>query len=140
MKKPTVQEALVHLMVIISASDREMADPELSGIGALARTLPVFAGFEPHRLLAVAQETQQWLQRENGLSEILDAVRDTVPGELHPTAYLIAVEVAVVDLHVDPAEVRLLHILRERLDLDRATVEAIEQVVRLRYRTAHVHH
>lgn len=140
MKKPTLQEALVHLMVIISASDREMADPELSGIGALARTLPVFAGFEPHRLLAVAQESQQWLQRENGLSEILDAVRDTVPSELHPTAYLIAVEVAVIDLHVDPAEVRLLHILRERLDLDRATVEAIEQVVRLRYRTARVRH
>ena len=140
MKKPNVQEALVHLMVIISASDREMADPELSGIGALARTLPVFEGFEPHRLLAVAQKTQQWLQRENGLSEILDAVRDTVPVELHPTAYLIAVEVAVVDLHVDPAEVRLLHILRDRLDLDRATVEAIEQVVRLRYRTARIHH
>ena len=134
MYTPTAQEALIHLMVVISASDREMADPELSGIGGLVRTLPVFAGFEAHRVLAVAQETQKWVQRDNGLAEILDAVRDIVPAALHETAYVIAVEVAIIDLHVDPAEVRLLQILRDKLDLDRATVSTIEKAARIRYR------
>ena len=134
MKTPTVQEALVHLMVVISASDREMADPELSGIGALVHSLPVFNGFPHHRILEVAQETQAWVQRERGLEEILDAVRDVLPKRLHPTAYLVAAEVAVTDLHVDPAEVRLLEVLRERLDLTREIVDAIDLSVRIRNR------
>ena len=38
------------------------------------------------------------------------------------------------DIQVDPAEFRLLQILREKFDLDRATVNAIELAAKIRHR------
>ena len=57
MKQPTTQEALIYLMVMVSASDREMGDPELSRIGFVVSNLPVFEGFKASRTLDVAPST-----------------------------------------------------------------------------------
>lgn len=135
MKKLTPQEAIIYLMVIVSASDREMDDAELARIGAIVRTLPAFRGFEQSLTLAVAQDCQQWLQRENGLAEILDAASAAIPETAHDMAYALAVDIAIANLKVKPEEVRLLQILRERLKLDRATVSAIERAAKARHRT-----
>ena len=135
MKKLTPQEAAIYLMVIISASDREMDDSELARIGAIVRTLPAFRDFEQSQTLLVAQDCQKWLQRENGLDEILDAASAAIPETAHDMVYAIAVDVAIANLKVRPEEVRLLQILRERLTLDRATVTAIERAAKARHRT-----
>lgn len=135
MKKLDAQEALVHLMVIVSASDRQMADPELARIGAIVRTLPVFRGFEHGRILAVAQECQQWLQRENGFAEMMAAIRDALPERLHDTAYAIAVDIAIADLQMEPEEARILQLLRQQLILDRDTVAVVERAAKLRHRS-----
>ena len=133
MKQPTTQEALIYLMVMVSASDREMGDPELSRIGFVVSNLPVFEGFKASRTLDVARECQEWLQRENGFQEILDAVADAIPDRLRETAYLLAVDVAVVDLHVEPEELRMLHILRDRLEIGRDAVSAIQRAAKARF-------
>lgn len=135
MSKLTVQEAIIYVLVMVSASDREMVDHELSRIGALVRGKPVFRDFEQARTLAVAQACQQWLQKENGFEEILRTVAATLPKTLRETAYAYAVDIAVADIQVDPAEFRLLQILRDRLDLDRATVNAIELSAKIRHRS-----
>ncbi|MBE0694837.1 MAG: tellurite resistance TerB family protein [Aquamicrobium sp.] len=134
MSKPTPQEALVYLMVILSASDRDMGDEELARIGAIVRTLPVFQGFEQARTLAVAQDCQRLLQEEAGLAGVLDLITEALSPELRETAYALAVDIAAADLDVKLEEDRLLELLRERFDLDRSTGLAIERAARIRHR------
>ncbi len=133
MKQPTTQEALIYVMVMVSASDRDMVDPELSRIGFVVGNLPVFEGFPVERTLDVARQCQEWLQRENGFQEILDAVVAAVPERLRETAYLLAVDIAVVDLHVEPEELRMLQILRDKLGIERQAVSAIERAAKARF-------
>jgi len=134
MPKPTPQEALVYLMVILSASDRDMGDEELARIGAIVRTLPVFQGFEQARTLAVAQDCQRLLQEDAGLSGALDLIAGALSPELRETAYALAVDVASADLSVKLEEDRVLELVRERFDIERSTGLAIERAARIRHR------
>lgn len=131
----TQPQAIIYVMVMVSASDRDMGDPELSRIGALVRSKPVFRNFDQSSVLGVAQACQKWLQKDNGFEEILAAVAGVLPQPLRETAYAYAVDIAVSDIQVDPAELGLLKILRERFELDRATVNAIEMAAKIRHRT-----
>lgn len=135
MDKPSTQEALIYLMVIMSAADRDMTDAELGRIGDLIRTLPVFSGFDDNRIIEVARECQRRLQKENGPEAVLDLVRDTVPENLQDTAYALAVEVAAADLQVQPEEKRMLKIVRSRLKLEPLVAAAIERAAQARHRT-----
>lgn len=134
MSKPSQQEALVYLMVILSASDRDMGDEELARIGAIVRTLPAFHGFAQSRTLAVAQDCQLLLQEEAGFAGVLDLIAETLSPELRETAYALAVDVAAADLDVKLEEDRVLQLVRERFDLERGTVLAIERAARIRHR------
>lgn len=134
MEKLTPHEAIIYLMVMVSASDRDMGDVELSRIGAIVRTLPAFAAFDSERTLDVARACQRWLQRDNGFAEILEAAAGAVPPQAHDMAYAIAVDIAVADRHVEPEELRMLQILRQRLDVDAATISAIERAAKARHR------
>jgi len=134
MSKPSQQEALVYLMVILSASDRDMGDEELARIGAIVRTLPVFHGFEQARTLAVAQDCQLLLQEEAGFAGVLDLIAETLSPELRETAYALAVDIAAADLDVKLEEDRVLQLVRERFDIERGTVLAIERAARIRHR------
>jgi len=134
MSKPSQQEALVYLMVILSASDRDMGDEELARIGAIVRTLPAFHGFEQARTLAVAQDCQLLLQEEAGFAGVLDLIAETLSPELRETAYALAVDIAAADLDVKLEEDRVLQLVRERFDIERGTVLAIERAARIRHR------
>jgi tellurite resistance protein len=137
MSKPSPQEALVYLMVIISASDRDMTDMELSRIGAMVRNMPVFWGFEQARTLAVAQDCQKLLNDDAiGLDGIMNLIRDALSPELRETAYALAVDVAVADRSIRPEEHRLLDLVKEKFELERPVVTAIERAANIRHRTA----
>ena len=45
--------ALIHTMVLVSASEGRMSDRELQVMGRLVRHLPVFADFDPERIIDV---------------------------------------------------------------------------------------
>lgn len=134
MSKPTPPEALIYLMVIMSAADRDMPDEELARIGSIVRTLPVFHGFDETTTLDVARRCQQWLQTEGSLDSMLDLIRDAVPEELHETAYALAVDVAAADLKVGQEETRMLDLIRARMNLDPLAVAAIERAASIRHR------
>lgn len=130
------QEALIHLMVIVSASDRDMGDAELARIGAVVRTLPVFSTFEHARTLEVAQRCQKLLSDEEvGLEGILALIHDALTPELRETAYALAVDVAIADRSLNPEEHRMLEIVKEKFELERPVVNAIERAASIRHRT-----
>lgn len=134
-KALTHHDALVYAMVTLSAADRTMTDRELKKIGDVVQTLPIFRDFDRERLVAVAEACGTLLQDEDGLDRVLDTIADTLPPRLYETAYALAVEVAAADLHVEQEELRFLQMLRDRLDLDKLAVAAIERSARVRYRT-----
>jgi tellurite resistance protein len=129
-------EALIYVMVTVSASDRKMTDKELMKIGDIVRQVPIFADFDQERLVHVAEECGHRLQGDDGLDQILEIVAETLPERLYETAYALAIEVAAADLHVEQEELRFLQILRDHLDLDKLAVAAIERSARVRYRLA----
>ena len=59
-----------------------------------------------------------------------------IPKRLLDTAYALGVEVAVVDLQLPQEELRLLEMIRDRLDVDRLVTAAIEAAARARMRKA----
>jgi tellurite resistance protein len=127
-------EALIYAMVTLSASDSQMTDRELAKIGDVVRGLPAFADFDKEQLVPMAEACGVLLQQDDGLDRVLDVIA-ALPGRLHETAYALAVEVAAADLHVEQEELRFLQMLRDRLDLDKLAVAAIERSARARYRS-----
>ncbi|TIV71856.1 MAG: Tellurite resistance protein TerB [Mesorhizobium sp.] len=131
----TPHEALIYLMVITSASDRDMTDVELARIGDVVRSWPVFVDFNQDRLVAVSQECQKALHDRDGLEGVLAYVAAALPERLRDTAYAAAFEVAAVDLEMRMEEVRVLQLIRLKLDLDTLTVAAIARAAKARLRT-----
>ena len=135
-ERVSLQEALIYVMVMVSASDSSMTDKELHSIGELIKTLPVFASFDQERIVAVAQDCGERLQAENGMADTFAVIAASVPASYRDTAYALGVEVAVADASVAQEELRVLQLLRDALGLDKLTVAAIERGAQARFRTA----
>lgn len=130
----STQEAMIYIMVTVSAVDTAMNDAELARIGRLTRFLPVFNGFNEERLIPVSRDCAAILAEESGLKTMLEMVRGAIPERLHDTAYALAVEVASADMHIQEEEIRFLQMLRDALTLDKLTCAAIERNVIARFR------
>lgn len=136
MKLPNTHQALIYLMVVTSAADRDMTDAELARIGEVVRQWPIFEGFDDSRLIAIAQECQTLLHGDRGLPGVLKMIAHAVPRNLHDTAYALAFEVATADLEMRLEEVRVLQLIRQHLvGVDAATIAAIERATKARHRT-----
>lgn len=135
MKKPDACEALIYLMVVVSASDSDMTELELERIGDLARVTPVFDDFRPDRLIDAAKACQKLLVGPEGLDGVLALAREVIPERLHDTAYALAADVAAVDLEMRLEERRVLQLIRRNLTIDDATAAAIDRAAKARHRT-----
>ena len=120
-ERVTAHDALIYLMVTMSAVDKAMNDAELARIGRMVTFLPVFHGFDAERLIGVTRAAAELLKGPEGLDIVLEVVRDAVPHKFYDTAYAIAVEIASADYNVQQEEIRLLQMLRDRLELDKLT-------------------
>jgi hypothetical protein len=129
----SVQDALVHLMVVTASSDEGISEHELQVIAGLIDRSPVFDAYDMTRLETVANEAVD-LTNAIGLDGVLDAAVAALPERLHDTAYALAVEVAVVDVQLPQEELRLLEMVRDRLEVDRLVTAAIEASARARMR------
>ncbi|MDH3700691.1 MAG: tellurite resistance TerB family protein [Alphaproteobacteria bacterium] len=127
------QAALIYTMVIVSASDRQMPDTELSTIGQIVQGLPVFDGFDSDTLTETAATCAEMLSAEEGLETALQVIDNALPEGLRETAYALAVEIAAADRKVELEEMRVLEMVRHRLDIDRLVAAALERAVRARY-------
>ena len=129
-----VLDSLIYVMVTMSMVDRRMSNRELARIGDIIKTLPVFSTFDENRLSEVSKTCGELLHEKDSLDAILNIAAD-LPQKLHETAYALAIEVAAADLYVEQEELRFLQLLRDRLDLDKLVVAAIERGARARHIT-----
>ncbi len=125
--------ALIYVMVIVSAADREMTDAELHAIGAEVQRLPVFRDYDAGNLAHAAGDCAALLQDEEGLDTVLGIVKGVLPERLRETAYALACDIAVADGKLSQEELRVLQMIRNRLALDRLHTAAIERAARARH-------
>ncbi|MCU0838634.1 MAG: tellurite resistance TerB family protein [Rhodospirillales bacterium] len=125
--------ALVYTMVMTSASDRNMTDAELRRMGEIIRSLPVFEDYNRDLLPQTAAACAELLDDEDGLEQALDLIDAALPAKLRETAYALACDVAAADGKVETEEMRMLEILRHRLNLDRLVAAGIERGARARF-------
>lgn len=133
MSETTPHDALIHIMVTMSAADRTMTDSELAKIGTIIKTLPVFSDYDTDMLVLAASQCTDILQADDGLQQILNNASKVLPNTLYETAYALAVEVAAADLHLEQEELRLLQIFRDHFNLERLVCAAIERGARARH-------
>lgn len=127
------QDALVAVMVAVSASDQNMTDSELASISGIIDVLPVFEGYDRAHVPRVSNLVADLFEEEDGLDALLGLVEQALPDHLRETAYALACDVAAADMRVQMTELRLLEMLRHELDVDRLTAAAIERGARARH-------
>lgn len=125
--------ALIYTMVLVSAADRDMTDAEMHSIGEMVQFLPVFHDYDLDKLPQAATNCAELLSREDGLDEALDQISEGLPAKLRETAYALACEIAAADLKISQEEMRLLEMLRYRLEVGRLPAAAIERCTRARH-------
>ncbi len=127
------QDALIYVMVMLSAADGQMTDIELTLIGDIVKHLPVFRSFDVNTLTDVARDCTHHLSLADGMHHTLHLIKHSLPTHLYETAYALGCDLAASDGAVSPEEMRLLELLRHELNIDRLHAAAIERGARARY-------
>ena len=76
------------------------------------------------------------LSGENGLDDTLDDIATALPDRLRETAYALACDVVAADGNASQEELRVLELLRHRLEVERLVAAAIERGARARFARA----
>ncbi|MEL6101910.1 MAG: tellurite resistance TerB family protein [Pseudomonadota bacterium] len=129
----TAQDALVALMIAVSASDEDIRTAELVKINSAVNNLPVFSGYDIDRLNMMSQMVFDLFEQEDGLDALFGLVRDALPERLRETAYALACDVAAADGTLRETELRILEEIRYELDIERLHAAAIERGARARH-------
>ena len=129
------QDALVAVMIAVSASDENIRTTELIKIQSAVNLLPVFGEFDIDRIKVISQTVFDLFEQEDGLDALFGLIREALPERLFETAYALACDVAAADGKIAGAEARMLEEIREELELDRLHAAAIERGARARHMT-----
>jgi tellurite resistance protein len=127
------QDALVAVMVAISASDQNMTDDELVSITGIIDVLPVFDDYDRDHIATVSNMVGDLFEEEDGLDALIGLVEQALPDHLRETAYALACDVAAADKRVNIYELRFLELLRDELRVGRLVAAAIERGARARH-------
>ena len=130
----TPQDALVALMVAVSASDENMTTLELLTIERVVGHLPVFTDYDPDRIRVVSEVVLDLYAEEDGLDALFGLILAGLPDQLHETAYAMACDVAAADGLLRENELMFLQETRYQLNIDRLAAAAIESGARARHR------
>lgn len=131
----TPQDALVALMLTVSASDADMRTSELVKINNVINHMPIFGDYDTDRLPRVSHMVFDLLDQDDGLDALFGLVREAVPERLWETAYAFACDVAAADGQIEDREARMLEEIRYELSIDRLHAAAIERGSRARHST-----
>jgi len=131
----TPEDALVAVMVAVSASDEQIRTAELVKIEQIVNHLPVFGAYDVDRMRVVANTVLELFEEEEGLDALFGLVMQALPERLHETAYAIACDVAAADGALAQTELRFLEELRHAMNIDRLHAAAIERGARARHAT-----
>lgn len=127
-------DALVALMVAVSAADQSLRTAEMVAIERIVNHTPVFAAYDIDRIRAVSHTVMSLFEEEDGLDALFGLVQSALPERLFETAYVLACDVASADGIISDEELRLLREIREELELDLLNAAAIEHATRARHR------
>ena len=127
------QDALIAVMIAVSAVDQNMTDSELASITAIIDILPVFDDYDSDRTATVSNMVADLFEEEDGLDALLGLVEQALPDHLRETAYALACDVAAADKRVNMSELRFLEMLRHDLRVGRLAAAAIERGARARH-------
>ena len=130
----TAQDALVALMIAVSASDETIRTSALVKITNMVNHLPVFADYGDD-LSEISNTVFDLLEQEDGLDALFGLIREALPERLYETAYALACDVAAADGNVTEGEGRMLEEIRYELSIDRLHAAAIERGARARHLT-----
>ncbi len=111
----SVQDALIHIMVVTASSDEGISQNELDAIADQVVRAPVFDSYDMDRLEAGRQRGRRQDQLPRALKACSTPPWRRSPKRLHDTAYALAVEIAVIDVELPQEELRLLEMVRDRL-------------------------
>lgn len=131
----TATDALVALMIAVSASDENIRTSELVKITNIVNNLPIFADYDPANLPRVSRTVFDLLEQEDGLDALFGLIRDALPERLFETAYAMSCDVAAADGAIEGPEARMLEEVRYELNIDRLHAAAIERGARARHMT-----
>ncbi|SOB93920.1 tellurite resistance TerB family protein [Rhodobacter maris] len=129
------QDALVAVMVAVSASDETIRTSELVAIERMVNHMPIFASYDIDRIAVVAQTVYALFEEEEGLEALFGLVREALPAKYFETAYALACDVAAADGILHQPELRMLEEVRSELAIDRLHAVAIEWGARVRHVT-----
>ena len=127
------QDALVSIMVAVSASDNTVSKRELLSIIRIVEHLPIFSGYDKRRIKIIAQTVFDIFEEEDGLEALFGLIEQSLPQRLFETAYALACDVAAADGMLEEIELRFLQEIRYELNIDRLHGAAIERGARARH-------
>ena len=126
------QDALVAVMIAISAADEHQTTTELVLIDALINAAPAFDDYDKDRIAPVNQVVRELFSEEDGIDALIGLVAEALPERFYETAYALACDVAAADGTVRMTELRFLEMLRHDLKIGRLAAAAIERAARAR--------
>jgi tellurite resistance protein len=129
----SAQDALVAVMIAVSAADEQMRTAELVAIQRMVNHMPVFAGYDTDRIRRISQTVFDLFEEEDGLAALFGLIRDALPERLFETSYALACDVVTADGKHSEVELRMLEEVREELGIDRLHAAAIEWGTRVRH-------
>ena len=127
------QDALVTLMIAVSASDETIKTVELMKIERIVTYLPIFKNYDLDRLKQASQTVFELFEEEDGIDALFGVIRSVLPSHLNETAYALACDVAASDGRLGEIELRFLEEIRYELNIDRLSAAAIERGARARH-------
>ena len=127
-------DALVAVMVAVSASDETMRTSELVAIQRNVDHTPVFAEYDDDRIRAVSQTVMTLFEEEEGLDALFGLILDALPEGLYETAYALACDVGAADGRLYEGEIAMLAEIRHQLKVSRLHAAAIELAAQVRHR------
>jgi hypothetical protein len=125
--------ALIYTMVLITGAESRLPVAERDIIGDIIGHLPVFRSFDRGKLATHLNGCAELLNHDDGLDEILDAIKGALPQRLRETAYAIACDLVASDGAAIQEELQILELMRERFEIDRLIAAAIERGTRARF-------
>ncbi|MEO1405193.1 MAG: tellurite resistance TerB family protein [Pseudomonadota bacterium] len=131
----TPQDAIIYLMVTTAAADGEFDDAELRTIGRVVRSFPLFTDADESQLVRTAEDCGKLMSSEDGLQKVMAVAKSSIPSHLGETAYAAVIDVVTADEALDPAELRILEMVRDTLSISDEGASALERAARARHMT-----
>ncbi|GMG83234.1 tellurite resistance TerB family protein [Paralimibaculum aggregatum] len=127
------QDALIAVMIAVSAADEKIVQSELAAITSIVGILPVFEGYDRDRIGHISSLVADLFEEEDGIDALIGLVEGALPDHLRETAYALACDVAAADGRIQQTEMRMLEIIRHDLRVGRLAAAAIERGARARH-------